>query len=494
MRNNINITGNNQSFPYIIEYNTINTYTNNKDVKYSKATDTIYLFNSDIEYYRKKNDWYNKHELQFDNEYIPFDIKLANIKLYIPAHSINAYFKNIKYILTANTWINGVKIDLGSFVFKSNDTVANDDGSLKNGNNEYHEYVEFNIMDPFDIVYADDWADFRSNICGEPVGLNNAGSLLQVTLYAVDEFDNHYIMNADCTGGMTAFNISNEDDIMSLILSSSLDPFGFKCNININKVYDWFLTYLLETYNLNVTWHDISFELVIKNKNSIIPGPRLQYDVPNAPAETYGNITKIIPWSFIKANKHKDDFKLIYEFFNSWDNFDEGWNIVASLIISKNNEDILTLISNELPITQELFKFFVNDGTHKLIDISDMEIKTYNVINKITNNIVQIERPNDSKSNIIQPVFFKVKDTEVLTLHPAVTENICINLDDYKSKVERFTLQIGNSKFEQIGANKYGILFKITGNTLSNDTSSGTYYILNENLELVTSGKYNYAI
>jgi hypothetical protein len=120
-----------------------------------------------------------------------------------------------------------------------------------------------------------------------------------------------------------------------------------------------------------------------------------------------------------------------------------------------------------------------------------MNINKYNVINKIENKIVQIERPNDSKSNIIQPVFFRVKDSEVLTLHPVVTENICINLDNYKSKVKKFILQIDNCKFEQIGYNSYGALFKILGNTLSKELISGTYYILNEQYELVTSGKYN---
>ena len=123
----------------------------------------------------------------------------------------------------------------------------------------------------------------------------------------------------------------------------------------------------------------------------------------------------------------------------------------------------------------------------------NMEIINYNVINKIENKIVQLERPDNSKSNIIQPVFFKVKDTEKLTIHPAVTENICINLDDYKSKVKSFKLQIENKVFEQIGVNQYGVLFKIVGSLLPNEIKTGTYYILNEDNILVTNGKYNYA-
>ena len=65
-----------------------------------------------------------------------------------------------------------------------------------------------------------------------------------------------------------------------------------------------------------------------------------------------------------------------------------------------------------------------------------------------------------------------------------------INLDKYKSKVNKFILQINNCRFEQIGANSYGILFKIPANTLPIAAATGIYYVLNENMELITTGKY----
>jgi hypothetical protein len=183
---------------------------------------------------------------------------------------------------------------------------------------------------------------------------------------------------------------------------------------------------------------------------------------------------------------------VIKEFFKDWIFYEDGWNLIGSFTVFDNeNNELLSVVSNELPITQELFSLFTHGGAEKIIDISEMEIKTYNVVNKIENKIVHLDRPNESKANIIQPVFFKVKDLELLTLHPAVTENISINLDNYKSKVERFTLKIGDCLFEQIGANSYGILFKIKANTLPAKTTYGTYYILDENNELVTTGKYN---
>lgn len=494
MRNNINILSNGQSFMYLMEYrNDVGAYTDGDDIAWTYNgfnDDIIYLLEGGIEYYRNKNDWYDTAALSLNHNNIPNAAKIAKLRLYVPLHAVTTYVRNVKYAITANTWINGKKIDLGSFIFNPSDTIANESGAIKMGNNEYHEYVEFNIIDPFDIVYSDNWIDFRHNVCDEPLGINSTGSLLNVTMYIVEEYDNRYIIKDDCIGGITAFNISDESDLMALHLSSSLNPLGLKFAISLNKEYDFLLTYLSETYGLNVSHRDISFELIIKNKNSAIVdiaddlGTKPLY---NAAYDSFNKeLVQYITLSDIKSTS------LIKQFFNSWESFNEGWNFVGSLIIHDNDEnEILTVVSNELPITQELFSIFVNGGAEKIMNITDDMINVYNVVNKIENKVVHIERPNDSKSNIIQPVFFKVKDAEILTLHPAVTENICINLDDYKSKVDTFILQIDNCKFTQIGANNYGILFKITGNKLPAELQSGTYYILNEDSELVTTGKFN---
>lgn len=509
MRNSINITGNGQVFTYILEYTQTDTFTNIDDIVWNKDNDTVYILEGDTHYYRKVNEWYSVDRLDTNKNHLPDKAKLSKIRVYIPAHSVNTYIKNIKYAVTLNTWINGIRIDFGTFIFKHSDVLANDFGPIKNGNNEYHEYIEFDILEPFSLIYSDDWQDFRHNVCEEPLNINNTGSLLHASLYVVDNDDDKYIMKNDTIGGITAFNISNQNDLMNLNIKTtvdeSLDTLGFKLSLHINKEYDWLLSYLYETYGLRSTHNDISFELVIKNKDAIIPGPVVGY----SPIEEFGNMYQIIPWSTIKsvkkpttedieelknAGKPIIDRTGFYEFFKSWENFEEGWNVVCSLNIVKDDIEALTIVSNELPITQEMFKLFINDDNdNKIININDdtmITVKKYNIINKINNKIIQIERPNDSKSNIIQPVFFRVNEVEFLTLHPAVTENICINLDDYKSKVDKFILQIEDCRFEQIGANNYGILFKIPGNRLPESAVGGLYYILNEDSELVTTGKY----
>ena len=119
-----------------------------------------------------------------------------------------------------------------------------------------------------------------------------------------------------------------------------------------------------------------------------------------------------------------------------------------------------------------------------------MNVYKIDAINKIENNVVKVDGINDAKSNIIHSVFFKVKDSQDLLIHPLVTENICINLDQYKSKVDAFILKIEDFNFNQIGSTPSGIIFKVIGGKIGTQKTSGIYYILNQDLELVTSGKY----
>jgi hypothetical protein len=121
-----------------------------------------------------------------------------------------------------------------------------------------------------------------------------------------------------------------------------------------------------------------------------------------------------------------------------------------------------------------------------------MEVFNINAINKIENKTIHIDTTGGVKSNIIQPVFFKSLRVMDLIIHPDVTETISINLDDYKSKVETFIIQIENVQFIEVGRNATGILFKIIGKKLPGVLNNGTYFILNEKYEMVTSGKYTY--
>ena len=485
MRNIINIKGNDQTFKYLIEYLNGNDMSDGQDIKWKFNNENILLFEGDAKHYRYKNEWYHTDFTEMSNQYIPTNTDVSTVRIYIPEHSVDTYAKNAKYALTANTWVNGVKINLGTMIFRSIDTLAVND-AIKDGNNQYYEYIDMNIIDPYDIIYSDRWDQFRKSLCNEPINVNNTGALLNVSLYIVEEYENKFIIKDGWVGGYNTFNICNEStEYMKLNLSPSLNPLGWKFNLTINSQYDWLITYLNETYGIDVSHKDINLEIVLKSKDSIVPGPKI----------IYTGFEQIMSWNHIKEY-NTEGRTGFYEVFKSWNNFEDGWFVVGSLNIIMNDDEILNVISNQVPLTQEIFKYFVESEkqTSKIIEPKDMEIINYNVVNKIENKIVQIERPDNSKSNIIQPMFFKVKDSEKLTIHPAVTENICINLDDYKSKVKEFKLQIEGCIFNQIGVNHYGVIFSVTGSSLPNKISEGTYYVLNEDSVLITTGKYKYVV
>lgn len=492
MNNVINIKYESQMFPYLIEYESIdiaidNDESNNK-IKYRNDNGIIRLYDDTLSYYKHENEWYQISFRDMESEYVPASVPLSNIRIHIPDHSIDTYTKKIRYALTAYTWINGNKIDFGTRIFKINDTYANSNGIIKRGNNEYRTCIDFTIADVFYIIYGDDWKDFRHKVCGEPEGMNATVPPLYLSLYAVDEYDGRYILKDGIVGGSICFNISKDSDILQLKIDTVIDPLGFEFKLNMNRVYDWFTTYLSETYQISPSHRDIELQLAIKSKNAIIEGPSVKWDAPKSFGECYQRIN----WSNIPNDS---PFKI---FFNTWDRqndndweFEEGWNIVGSLNVANTDEEIFTIISNELPITQEVFSLYTNGGSEKIIDMSDMNITKYSLVNKIENSIVTIERPTQSKSSIQQTVFFKVNDAELLTLHPNVTENVCINLDDYKTKTSKLILQVEGCKFNAIGENRYGTIFEITANTIPSSAISGTYYILDENLTLITTGKYN---
>ena len=483
MRNIINIQGNDQTFRYLVEYLNSSDISDGADVKWNADGNIVYLLEGDTQHYKSYNEWYCTDLDSMNNTYIPEKTDVSTVRIYLPRHSVDTYARNIKYALTAHTYINGYKINLGSLIFRRIDTLACNNIILR-GNDQYYEYIDMDIISPYDIMYSDNWLNFRKNVCDEPVGINNTGALLTLSLYVIEEYEDKYIIKDNWIGGYTSFNICNEStEFMQLSLSESLSPLGWRFDLTINQEYNWLLDYLNETYGINVSHNDINYEIVLKAKDAIIAGPCM----------IYSGLSQLMSWDYIK-NYNITERTGFYDVFKSWNTFEEGWFIVGSINITQIGEEILSVVSNQIPLTQEIFKYFVdsNRTLEKLIDISDMEIINYNVVNKIENTVVQLERPNSSKSNIIQPVFFKVKDTEKLTLHPAVTENICINLDDYKSKTKSFKLQIEGCIFNQIGVNQYGVLFKVVGPKLPNKITSGTYYVLNEDEVLVTSGKYKY--
>jgi hypothetical protein len=401
-------------------------------------------------------------------------------------------------MLNVNTWINGKYVYLGSKLFSRYDALANETTKFFDSH-KYFESIEIPIIDPFDIQYNDRWKDFRVNACGERVigkdgsTMNNTGAQLCFTLYIVESDGNGgWIKKSDYIGGQNSTNIStNLAEYLTLNQSILFDEdkgLVIHEELTFNESYgDNLRLYLKETYGIEAA--KIKYAIVIKDKERVYKG------IDENGKE---NIYKRQFRKFAQFTKYDINF----DGWNDWLYWENEWNTNVSIASSvtfydDNKNQLLYVIGNEIPLTKEIYKYLIKDQedeTEKYIDLNevDMEVKNYNVVNKVINQIVQFDKPDDSKSNIIQPVFFRVRDVQDLIIHPAVTENICINLDAYKSKVDLFIIQIENCTFKQIGANGYGIIFKVIGKNLPNETTSGVYYILNQDGELVTTGKYKY--
>lgn len=190
---------------------------------------------------------------------------------------------------------------------------------------------------------------------------------------------------------------------------------------------------------------------------------------------------------------YKEDMRLAYQlyFILDYDNFPELSDEELEAQERRRN-DVLLLQSTPSVVTQEDWAKLISDQTLVETIFKNMEINEFRIINKNVQNVINMTAETDSKSNIVQPIFYRTRELASVIIHPAVTENICINLDAYKGACAMFTIQIEGMVFPEIGRTDAGSIFKITGTTLPGRVRAGVYYVLNQDGDLVTTGKYTY--
>ena len=160
--------------------------------------------------------------------------------------------------------------------------------------------------------------------------------------------------------------------------------------------------------------------------------------------------------------------------------------------------------SNPLVISEESFKYFINDinksvvkwnGEQKVYDNSkEMDKSKINFIDKITCTIKKNAETYDTPSArsgarvLYKPVFFRTQDLQTINLQPDLTQNIGINLSEYMTKVETFKLTIGGLQIVESARNDIYVIFSV--NAASLGSNSGTYHVSNQDDEYISSGKY----
>ena len=481
---NINITYENNSLIYVVDY-IKNRNVLESQFKYKKIGENFY-FKSDL--FRLENEWNKMNDINFyDTDILTSS---ATIRLYFPQHSVETYSNNVKYVLDAYTFINNIKISLGSFLIDRYNALAAPD-IIKFQGQEYYECIDFDIVDPYDILYSDKFEAFRKSIKGVTEENNNDPSSLYISLHPVYNDGDIYIIDDRFNGGQNSINIST--DLLHDFLNYEIrynDDNSISGIIQYNGVYDNLKDYIRETY----FWEgsiNVKYLLALdKISPSIIEHKYSQDNLMEYCSFTYDDIKNSIKCAIPNNNVY-----ILDNFFDNWNYWKEGINFVSTIIFYtvEDGEEVekIKIVSNKIPITQKLYsKFKVNEQLK--IDLSDMNINNINVVNVVGNKTIKYNIPESSKNNIILPVFYRVRELGNIVIHPAVNENICINLDAYKSKVDTFVIQIEGVKFIEIGATGAGTIFKIIGSSLPGVIKSGTYYIMSQDGELVTTGKYIY--
>lgn len=431
-------------------------------------------------------------------------VKMKKVRIQFPVYSLESDSNQINdYILETYTYINGIKVILDCQLINKKDTLTHK--CIKRLCNEYYEYKDIWVLDPWTFCYGDEWAEFRHYILLEPTGINNTGSILSFSLTPVDKNAGIYIKSIQHNGGVNGVLLDTDKSDDMKLKMSFVNDYKYSPHISLslffNPIYDRITEYLAETYKIDVNKNNIyaQFEIVVKDTEDVwkqVTTEMMQIDDEWVPEYKFT----------------RDDIS-----FDGWQEFGPNLEFVSTInfylhksdipesvsledYVPNEREDeyipILYVMSDSVFITPEVFKFFVKDDifsekiNYKNID--DMNIFNVTALNKIEKKIINVERANDYKSNIIRPVFFKTQQSGNIQIHTEVNENIAINLDSYKSKVDAFRLRLEGIDFVEVGRNNSGVIFKVIPSKLPKEETMGTYYIIDNNNELVTTGYYEY--
>lgn len=486
---------------------------------------------------RNLNTWIPEKRI-FSNLYIPINVTQRKLTLYIPRYSMESFYdkdfgndsemnlSGIKYVITAYIYIAGIKVVLGSYLFDLGSARATQD-KTRYKTDDYQLCVDFNILDPISITYGDEWAQFRQKICNEPAYINNTGSVIHINLDPVIESDTggYYIRSSEFLGGIS--NIPFENKFVELFHANLKFNGDAIVRMLFNNVYNGDINlYLAETYGM---WlkddngdiilidrepqplrHWFIFEVVIKDDENIyFCDTKLIKDYEDHEGQYPDFNPELMEYTFHKS-----------EIAQQWTWYKDGlfiqgsvelYNVidVAEDIRTKPDDEIIdylrssmiqtiSLTTNEIPLNKENYKYLIpsnilpsgkNKINLKLVDMIEYEVS---VVNKINKKVININRPEDYKANIVKPVFIRSEKLGEIVIHPAVNENISLNLNKYKSKVDIFYLRIEGIDFIEIGRTQQSVVFGIDGHLLPNEVTGGIAYLLDENFNLVTTGHYTY--
>jgi len=432
---------------------------------------------------KSDNEWYYETPSNMDINNIP----KSRLRLYFPQYSVECNLPKAIYMLTASTHIHGRYINLGCYKFKKIDALACSPRTF-GSSTQYFEYKDFELPDLYSILYKDCGENIRQQL-GCPVDFISKDPVINLSLYVVDEVGDKFIKSDQSHSGQNSI-IIKEPNYLSSTISYEFDndiklSFDVDCDESFSDVSE----YIQKTYDVNNVY--TYFRYVIMDENDIYYTD-FKYEL---------STSDHIEFDVEESREF---------FFTDWNSFKPGLIIRGSVSFIDANEwseeslesgefvPFITIFTNRILLDQELYAKLLIDSSECPIKIElndDMNVQVINQIKQVESPIQHTVQIESSKSKLIQPVFFQTKNIGDVTIHPNVTENIAINIESlntYKPYVSRFNVQVEGVVFKEIGRTTNGIIFKIIGKNLPKEVDSGTLYILDQNLELVTTGLFNY--
>ena len=305
------------------------------------------------------------------NQYLPEYSEFMRIRLFIPKINIAAWGENEQYIINTYFTFNGKKIYLSSGISSYLNLNANEYKSINN--QIYSQYLEFYIPSPYAICEDDVWSNFRSNI----LNINNIINSQQVTFEILpydnidSETDNIYLNYAFNQSNYTWINSNNP---WYLTLSNNIN----KNILNINVLYpDTYLSlkdYLnnFKFYSYNNESSNISFDikLTIYDLDGNVYWGDLNDESENDDKYiiySWSEDERILPQSNISIDIQNLPIPLLTSLENFQDNIviRTYLTIRSDLRYAETNKIYMTypdiqLLSNRIPLTQDIFKYLVN--------------------------------------------------------------------------------------------------------------------------------------
>lgn len=400
------------------------------------------------------SDAVNSFKLLFS--YIGNDMETPLFTMYLPDFGPEAFDADVYYRIKIWHWENNKfkKTDVDTLLHPKDSIACT---PFRFEANEYNEFVPVNWeLDVDSQTLPENCSnDTRFYIAVIPwVGSINDGRPNMDFIGAQNSFNN-----------TSDFNLSLAQDIESNKLKISVFRYGEHVNIEQLK------SEVGEMYKID----NIQSKVVVYlADDENVWGSQQSEDIEN------GVIITDLPmrWDSLDKNSEWCDGMRLFGWLRFY--HEEGGTKI----------NLIGFKTNNLLVSQDMWAYW-RGGAEKIN--GDFTMRNFpSTINKTVQQITNISTTTSSKSGIVQPVFIRVRDVGDIVVHPAVTENICINLDAYKSAVDKFFIQIEGSVFPEIGRNSSGVVFKVIGNNLTGTVSAGVYYVLNENSELVTTGNYQY--